>query len=140
VSRAEPVPGQKHIVFLETRCVLHDSTPGNQSGLLITKREACAVVSAANTNPDTKVYLLYTCSIVGTQSDSPEYVKQMFSYPNVRIWKLVVHTSLKEHRWRTGTLWGRFGHPSGLLSMPAIFCRRIFQGEKSSARLPSDGK
>jgi hypothetical protein len=91
----EPVPGQRHIVFVETRCVLHDSTPGNQSGLFITKREACAVVSAANTNPDTKVYLLYTCSIVGTLSDSPEYVKQMLSYPSVRIWKLVVADFIK---------------------------------------------
>jgi hypothetical protein len=83
----EPVPGQRHIVFLETRYVLHDSTPGNQSGLVISKRKACAVASATNTNPDTKVYLRYTCSIVGKLSDSPEYVKQM-SYPNIRIWKL----------------------------------------------------
>jgi len=91
----EPVPGQRHIIFLETRCALHDSTPGNQSGLVISRREACAVASAANTNPDTKVYLLYTCSIVGKLSDSPEYVKQMLSYPNIRIWKLVVADFIK---------------------------------------------
>jgi hypothetical protein len=36
----EPVPGQRHIVFLENRCVLHNSTPGNQSGLVINKRQA----------------------------------------------------------------------------------------------------
>ena len=92
----EPVPGQRHIIFLETRCVLHDSTPGNQSGLFISKREACAVASAANTNPDSKVYLLYTCSVVGKQSDSPEYVKQMLSYPNIRIWKLFIADFIKE--------------------------------------------
>jgi len=91
----EPVPGQRHIIFLETRCVLHDSTPGNQSGLVISKREACAVASTANTNPDTKVYLLYTCLIVGKLSDSPEYVKKMLSYPNIRIWKLVVADFIK---------------------------------------------
>jgi hypothetical protein len=91
----EPVPGQRHIIFLETRCVMHDSTTGNQTGLVISKREACAVASAANTNPDTKVYLLYTCSIVGKLYDSPEYVKQMLSYPNIRIWKLVVADFIK---------------------------------------------
>jgi hypothetical protein len=86
----EPVPGQRHIILLETRCVLNDSVTENLSGLRISKRQACAVASAANTNPNTKVYLLYTCSIVGNIGDSPEYVKQMLSYPNVRIWKLVV--------------------------------------------------
>lgn len=91
----EPVPGQRHIIFLETRCVLHDSTSGSQSGLVISKREACAVASAANTNPDTNVYMLYMCSIVGKLSDSPEYVKQMLSYPNIRIWKLVVADFIK---------------------------------------------
>jgi lactosylceramide 4-alpha-galactosyltransferase len=55
----------------------------------MTKRQACAVASAANTNPDTKVYLLNTCSVIGNIGDSTEYVKQM-SYLNVRIWKLVV--------------------------------------------------
>lgn len=91
----EPVPGQRHITFLETRCVLNDSTPGNQSGLVISKREACAVASTAKTNPDTMVYLLYTCPIVGKLSDSPEYVKQMLSYPNIRIWKLVAADFIK---------------------------------------------
>jgi hypothetical protein len=74
---AEPVPGERHIIFLETLCVLKDSIDGKQSGLAITKRQACAVASAANTNPDTKVYLLYTCSIIGNLGDSPDYVKQM---------------------------------------------------------------
>ena len=70
-------------------------TWGNQSGLVISTREACAVASAASTNPDTKVYLLYTCSIVGNLSDSPEYVKQMLSYPNIKIWKMVVADFIK---------------------------------------------
>jgi hypothetical protein len=87
---AEPVPGERHIIFLETLCVLNDSVRSNKSGLAVTQRQACAVASAANTNPDSKVYLLYTCSIIGNLGDSPEYVKQMLSYTNVRIWKLVI--------------------------------------------------
>jgi hypothetical protein len=91
----EPVPGERHIIFLETRCVLNDSKTGNQLGLAINQRQACAVASAANTNPDTKVYLLYTCSVIGNLGDSPAYVKQMLSYPNVRIWKLVISDYIK---------------------------------------------
>ena len=92
---AEPVPGERHIIFLETRCVLSDSFREKQSGLDINQRQACAVSSAANTNPDSKVYLLYTCSVIGNRRDSPEYVKQMLSYPNVRIWKLVISDYIK---------------------------------------------
>ena len=68
----EPVPGEKHIIFLETQCVLNDSVTHKQSGLSITQRQACAVASAAKTNPDSKVYLLYTCSIIGNLGDSPK--------------------------------------------------------------------
>jgi lactosylceramide 4-alpha-galactosyltransferase len=92
---AEPVPGERHITFLETLCVLNDYFRVNQSGLAITQRQACAVASAANTNPDSKVYLLYTCSVIGNLGDSPEYVKQMLSYPNVKIWKLVISDYIK---------------------------------------------
>jgi hypothetical protein len=92
---AEPVPGERHILFLETLCVLNDSVRGNQSGLAITPRQACAVASAANTNHDIKVYLLYTCSVIGNLGDSQEYVKQMLSYSNVRIWKLVISDYIK---------------------------------------------
>ena len=92
---AEPVAGERHIIFLETVCVLSDSVKDKQPGLAISQREACAVASAAKTNPDSKVYLLYTCSIIGKVGDSPEYVKQMLSYPNVRIWKLVISDYIK---------------------------------------------
>jgi hypothetical protein len=91
----EPVPGERHIIFIESLCVLNDSVTGMQPGLAINQRQACAVASAANTNPDTKVYLLYTCSIIGNLWDSPEYVKQMLSHPNVRIWKLVFSDYIK---------------------------------------------
>jgi len=92
---AEPVPGERHIIFIETRCVLSDSVTENRKGLAINQRQACAVASAANTNPDSKVYLLYTCSIICNLGDSPEYVKQMFFYTNVRIWKLVISDYIK---------------------------------------------
>jgi hypothetical protein len=85
VVRQEPVPGEKHIIFLETRCVLNDSISSSQLGLIIDHRGACAVASAANTNPDMTVYLIYTCSVRGGLGGSPEYVKQMLSYPNVRL-------------------------------------------------------
>jgi hypothetical protein len=77
------------------KCVLNDSVTGKQSGLAITQREACAVASAANTSPDSQVYLMYTCSTIGNLGHSPEYVKQMLSYPNVRIWKLVISDYIK---------------------------------------------
>jgi hypothetical protein len=118
--QAEPVPGERHIIFLENVCVLNDSVTGKQSGLAITQRQACAVASAANTNPDTKVYLLYTCSVIGNIGDSPEYVKQILSYPNVRIWNLS-QTTLKELRWRPGILWGRCGLRNGYCLTPAMF-------------------
>jgi hypothetical protein len=91
----EPVPGEKHIIFLETRCVLNDSISSNQLGLIVDRRGACAVASAANTNPDMKVYLLHTCPVRGDLGASPQYVKQMLSYPNVRIWKLIVPDYMK---------------------------------------------
>jgi hypothetical protein len=90
VVHREPVPGEKHIIFLETRCVLNDSVSSRQLGLIIDHRGACAVASAANTNPDMTVYVIYTCSVRGGLGGSPEYVKQMLSYPNVRLWKLTV--------------------------------------------------
>ena len=52
---AEPVPGERHIIFLETVCVLNDYVRGKESGLAITQREACAFASAASTNPDSRV-------------------------------------------------------------------------------------
>jgi hypothetical protein len=95
VVHQEPVLGEKHIIFLETRCVLNDSISSNQLGLLIDHRGACAVASAANTNPGMAVYLVYTCSVQGSLADSAEYVKQMLSYPNVRLWKLTVPEYIK---------------------------------------------
>jgi hypothetical protein len=91
----EPVRGENHIFFLETRCVLNDSNTTNQAGLIVNQRQACAVASAAKMNPYTKVYLIYTCSINGRLWDSPEYVKQMLSYSNVRIWKLDISEYIK---------------------------------------------
>jgi hypothetical protein len=95
VIQQEPVPGEKHIIFLETRCVLNDSISSNQLGLVVERRGACAVASAADTNPNMKVYLLHTCPVHGDLGASPQYVKQMLSYPNVRVWKLTVPDYMK---------------------------------------------
>jgi hypothetical protein len=92
----EPVRGENHILFLETRCVLNDSNTTNQAGLIVNQRGACAVASAAKMNPYTKVYLIYACSINGRLGDSQQYVKQMLSYSNVRIWKLDISDYIKD--------------------------------------------
>lgn len=84
----EPTLGDKHIIFIETRCLLDDSQSHNGLGLILHKRQSCVIESAAKMNPDYKVYLLYSCPINGTLEDSSEYVKTIFTYPNVNLWKL----------------------------------------------------
>lgn len=83
----EPVRGKKNIIFIETRCAIN-SNELEDSGLLLTKRQACAIESAAKMNPDVSVNLLFTCSMNGGMTASPLYVKELFRYPNVKIWKL----------------------------------------------------
>jgi lactosylceramide 4-alpha-galactosyltransferase len=34
------------------------------------------------------VYLLYSCPVLGGLEDSRDYVKTVFTYPNVNLWKL----------------------------------------------------
>ena len=74
---------------------MKDYVRGKQSGLVITQREPYTVASAANTNPNTKLYFLYTCSVIGNIEDSTEFVKQMLSILNIRIWKLVISDHIK---------------------------------------------
>jgi lactosylceramide 4-alpha-galactosyltransferase len=83
----EPVRGKKNIIFIETRCAIKPNEI-EDSGLLLKKRQACAIESAAKMNPDASVHLLFTCSINGGMTASPLYVKELFRYPNVKIWKL----------------------------------------------------
>ncbi|PSN40791.1 hypothetical protein C0J52_07182 [Blattella germanica] len=83
----EPVKGENNIIFIETRCVLNVNEVKN-TGLILSKRQTCSVESAAKMNPNAKVYVLYTCSINGGLEFSLPHVKQLFSYPNVKIWKL----------------------------------------------------
>ncbi|XP_069685979.1 lactosylceramide 4-alpha-galactosyltransferase-like [Periplaneta americana] len=86
----QPRPGGKHIIFLETRCLTKQSAPHNHSGLLLHPRQACALESAARMNPDYKVYLLYSCPVIGGLGRSREYVKAVLTYPNVKLWELNV--------------------------------------------------
>jgi lactosylceramide 4-alpha-galactosyltransferase len=83
----EPIRGRKNIIFLETRCTTN-SNEINDTGLLLTKRQACSIESAAKMNPDASVHLLYSCSMNGGIMASLEYVKMLFKYPNIKIWKL----------------------------------------------------
>lgn len=83
----EPVRGKKNMFFLETRCTINLNKI-NYSGLLLTERQACSIESAAKMNPDASVHLLYSCSINGGIMESPQYVTELFKYPNIKIWKL----------------------------------------------------
>ncbi|KDR09060.1 hypothetical protein L798_00746, partial [Zootermopsis nevadensis] len=83
----EPVRGKKNIIFLETMCSIQPNEI-DDTGLLLTKRQACSIESAAKINSDASVHLLYTCSMNGGIKTSPEYVKRLFKYPNIKIWKL----------------------------------------------------
>jgi hypothetical protein len=84
----EPIPGDRHIIFIETGCVLDDSQGSEYLGLLLQKRQACVIESAAKMNPEYKVYLLYSCPINGRLEDSSEHVRPIFTYPNVKLWRL----------------------------------------------------
>jgi hypothetical protein len=84
----EPTPGDKHIIFIETGCLLDESQNFKYKGLVLHKRQVCAIESAARMNPDYKVHLLYSCPIHDSLEDSSEYVQTIFTYPNVNLWKL----------------------------------------------------
>jgi len=84
----EPTPGDKHIIFIETGCLLDESQNSKYKGLVLHKRQVCAIESAAKMNPDYKVHLLYSCPIHDSLEDSSEYVQTIFTYPNVNLWKL----------------------------------------------------
>lgn len=84
----EPTPGDRHIIFIETGCLLNGSDGPEYLGLSLYKRQACVIESAAKMNPEYKVYLLYSCPINGKLEDSSEHVLQIFAYPNVRLWRL----------------------------------------------------
>ncbi|PSN40797.1 hypothetical protein C0J52_07184 [Blattella germanica] len=89
----EPKRGDEHIIFLETSCILGEKNTTmnrNKTGLVLKPRSACAIESAARTNPNRKVYVVYSCPIVGAIENSSEHVMQLFEYPNVKIWKLNV--------------------------------------------------
>jgi hypothetical protein len=84
----EPTPGGKHIIFIETGCLLDEPHNSKYKGLVLHKRQVCAIESAAKMNPEYKVHLLYSCPIHDRLEDSSEYVQTMFTYPNVNLWKL----------------------------------------------------
>jgi lactosylceramide 4-alpha-galactosyltransferase len=90
----EPVPGHKNIIFIESRCAVRPKE-AEGSGLLLTQRQACAIESAAKMNPDASVHLLFTCPMDGGMRASAPHVKELFRYPNVRIWKLDVPAFLQ---------------------------------------------
>ncbi|XP_069686014.1 toxin Afp18-like [Periplaneta americana] len=89
----EPRLGDKHIICLETRCLLNRKYY-NYKGLLLHPRQVCSLESAARMNPDCKVYLMYSCPIIGGLEKSKEFVKALLMYPNVKLWRLNVTDQL----------------------------------------------
>ncbi|KAJ4444021.1 hypothetical protein ANN_05810 [Periplaneta americana] len=90
----EPIRGRKNIIFLETLCAISPNEISS-TGLLLTKRQACSIESAAKWNPSSTVHLLYTCSMNGGMEVTSSYIRQLFKYPNVKIWKLDIPEFLK---------------------------------------------
>jgi len=66
------------IFFLETSC-------HNPPGVHLTPRQACAVESAAKMNPASDVYVLFPSPIVDNSSALTPSVRQLLTYPNVRL-------------------------------------------------------
>jgi hypothetical protein len=91
---SEPVPGNRHIIFIESGCLLDSTHATGYLGLSLYKRQACVIESAAKMNPDHKLYLFYSCPIIGRLEDSSEHVLPIFTYPSVRLWRLNVSTFL----------------------------------------------
>uniref|UniRef100_A0A1B6KGG8 Alpha 1,4-glycosyltransferase domain-containing protein n=1 Tax=Graphocephala atropunctata TaxID=36148 RepID=A0A1B6KGG8_9HEMI len=72
-----PVSPDKGIFFLETSCP-------SEPGIHLTPRQACAVESAAKMNPTSDVYVLFPSPVVDNIS-RPAYLRELLSYPNVRL-------------------------------------------------------
>ena len=83
----EPQPSDKNIFFVESRCAKNE-TSSITAGLDLDKRQACSIESAARMNPSSPVYILYTCPFTESLVNSSEYVKQLFTLPNVKLWKI----------------------------------------------------
>lgn len=78
----------RNIFFIESRCATEKLAKEvrNVTDVGLNPRQSCAVESAAVTNPSRDVYVLHTCP-VGDDFlvKSPEYVRRLLDYPNVRL-------------------------------------------------------
>jgi hypothetical protein len=125
---SEPVPGNKHIIFIESGCLLDSTHASGYLGLSLYKRQACVIESAAKMNPDHKLYLLYSCPITGRLEDSSEHVLPIFTYPSVRLWRLNVTALLSRtplERWNfraamASSSWPK-EHSSDVLRLVALW-------------------
>ena len=93
----EPQSSEKNIFFIESRCALNQ-TSSITAGLDLNKRQACSIESAARMNPSSTVYILYTCPFTESLVNSAEYVKQLFTLLNVKLWKINVPEFLSNTR------------------------------------------
>nr|CAD7457263.1 unnamed protein product [Timema tahoe] len=95
----EPVPGANHLFFVESSCALG---PTDQSMVLIKPRQACALESAAKTNPNMTIYYLDTCLAEKDYDGSlvllNPLLKELFHYNNIRLY----HINMKRYLVETG--------------------------------------
>ena len=77
---------ESNIFFIETTCSTEDllRSYNLSSGIHLSPRQCCAVESAALTNTNHKIYILYTCPLnLKVYEQSAEYIKQTLVYTNV---------------------------------------------------------
>ncbi|KAF7405093.1 hypothetical protein HZH66_003999 [Vespula vulgaris] len=109
----KPILG-KNIFFHETSCF-------GEKGIVLNPRQACAVESAALMNPESTIYLLFL-SPSSISLETKEMIKQLSSYPNVKIRRIFPEAYMKdtplEDWYKSGTLmkskWKR-SHMSDIL-------------------------
>ncbi|XP_035733681.1 lactosylceramide 4-alpha-galactosyltransferase-like [Vespa mandarinia] len=109
----KPILG-KNIFFHETSCF-------DEKGIFLNPRQACAVESAALMNPESTIYLLFL-SPSPISLETKEIIKQLSSYPNIKIRRIFPETYTKdtplEDWYKSGTLmkskWRR-SHMSDIL-------------------------
>nr|CAD7410760.1 unnamed protein product [Timema cristinae] len=85
----EPVQGANHLFFVESSCALG---PADQSTVLIKPRQACALESAAKTNPNMTIYYLDTClaekDYDGSLVSLNPLLKELLHYNNIRLYHI----------------------------------------------------
>lgn len=65
--------------------------------MIVDFREACGVESAALTNPDANVFLIYAAEVGWTNQTELPFIDALLSYPNIHITTLEADTELESY-------------------------------------------